>query len=492
VGRVREIRRLRRRVCVGAPDPSVTRFAGMVAVTELVDHLNMIKLLDAAIGRIKVRDRGFSGGELLVGVATAQLAGEEFLVGLDRFRADAAGQALAAVAGLASTTAAGLARRFTDGQWHAVETGLGNIAAAALDTLAAVAPERAARLGETVTIDLDTTDVEVYGRHKHGVAFNHQGQRVGRPHVATWAETATVLAADLMSGRDDPRPHAPELLRRAVAALPAPARAGRIRLRADAGYFAGELARAALFADVEFAIGAKRIAPLWRLLDSVPADAWTDALDMDRAQVAVAEYCPDWWPAATRLLIRRVRLDVSAEPGAGQVSADPRARRRRTLHPDQRALPLAELADADAVYGYSFIVTNLDVSTGERAAAVEHWYRHRTVIENVFREAKLGGALRHLPSSYPQVNTAWMWGALLAVSIAGWLHQLTATPTPDGGLAGHGVRDGQAMIATLRHRLIRIPGRLVRHAGTLTLRLPPGHQLLDEVLARIRALPTAS
>ena len=34
--------------------------------------------------------------------------------------------------------------------------------------------------------------------------------------------------------------------------------------------------------------------------------------------------------------------------------------------------------------------------------------------------------MRHLPSGYPEVNTAWMWGALLAASIAGWLHQLTA------------------------------------------------------------------
>ena len=340
----------------------------------------MIRLLDAAIGPIKERDRGFGGGELLVGLACAQLAGEDFLVGLDRYRADAAGQVLAAVPGLGSTTAAGLARRLSDGQWHAVETGLGNIAAAALDILTAVAPQRATRLREAVTIDLDTTDVEVYGRHKRGVAFNHQGQRVGRPHVATWAETSTVLAADLMAGNEDPRPHAAELLGRALAALPAPARMGQIRLRADAGYFAGELARAALFADVEFAIGARRIAPLWRILDGVTADVWTDAIDMSNAQVAVAEYCPDWWPAATRLLIRRVRLDVSA----GQVSADPRARRRRTLHPDQRALPLDELAAADAVYGYSFVVTNLDVSTGERAAAVEHWYRHRTSIENMF------------------------------------------------------------------------------------------------------------
>ena len=134
------------------------------------------------------------------------------------------------------------------------------------------------------------------------------------------------------------------------------------------------------------------------------------------------------------------------------------------------------------------MVTNLDVATGERAVAVEHWYRHRTSIENVFRDAKLGAALRHLPSGYPQVNTAWMWGALLAVSIAGWLHQLTATRS-GARLFGHGIRGGQAMIATLRHRLIRVPAPMVRHGGALTLRVPPGRNVLDEVLARIRALP---
>ena len=482
---VREIRRLRRLVRIGAPDPSLTRYSGMVAVTELVDRLNMIKLLDAAIGPIKERDRGFTGAQLLVGMACAQLAGEEFLVGLDRFRADAAGQVLAAVPGLCSTTAAGLARRFSEGQWRATETGIGDVAAAALELMA---PERAVALCQMVTIDLDTTDVEVYGRKKRGVAYNHQGQRVGRPHVATWAETATVLAADLMSGREDPRPHAADLLNRALATLPTAARGGRIRLRADAGYFAGELARAALFAQVEFAIGAKRIGPLWRILDGVADDGWTDAIDMTGAQVAVAAYCPDWWPAATRLLIRRVALDVDA----GQVSADSRSRRRRTLHPDQRALPLNELAGAEAVYGYSFLMTNLDVSTLEKAAAVEHWYRHRTQVENIFRDAKLGAGLRHLPSGYPEINTAWMWAALLAASIAGWLHQLTATTGPQSRLLGHGVRGGQAMIATLRHRLLRVPARLIRHARSLELRLPPDHELLDEVLARIRTLPTTS
>ena len=65
-------------------------------------------------------------------------------------------------------------------------------------------------------------------------------------------------------------------------------------------------------------------------------------------------------------------------------------------------------------------------------------------------------------SGYPQVNMAWMWGALLAATMAAWLHQLTATAGEDI-VAGHGVRGGKAMIATLRWRLIAVPGRLIRH-----------------------------
>ena len=118
-------------------------------------------------------------------------------------------------------------------------------------------------------------------------------------------------------------------------------------MRADACYFARQLARAALFTGIEFAIVARRIAPLWRLLDGLTEVDWTDPVDMPGAQVAVADYTPNWWPATTRLLIRRVRLDVAA----GKVSADPRARRRRTLHPDQRALPFSSSPRPGAVCG---------------------------------------------------------------------------------------------------------------------------------------------
>lgn len=42
------------------------------------------------------------------------------------------------------------------------------------------------------SIDLDSADTEVFGRAKDGVPYNYQGQRCGRPHLASWAEALSV------------------------------------------------------------------------------------------------------------------------------------------------------------------------------------------------------------------------------------------------------------------------------------------------------------
>jgi hypothetical protein len=159
VSRIRGGKRKRRQARVGAADPALTPSAGLAAISELCDRLGVIGALDAAVGPVKQRNRGYGAGELLAGLASAQLAGEDFLVGLDRQRADAAGQQLVPVPGLSSTTAAGLARRITAGQWLAVEEGLAAVTERMLALLPA--PRAAALTGGPVTIDLDTTDVEV-------------------------------------------------------------------------------------------------------------------------------------------------------------------------------------------------------------------------------------------------------------------------------------------------------------------------------------------
>jgi hypothetical protein len=171
------------------PDVSLTGSAGVVALAELIDRLGVLEVLDEGIGAIKQRERGVSGGELLAALAQCQLLGGHGLAGLDRQRADVAGQQLSALPPVPSTTAAGLARRFGPAQLSGIESGIAGLLARAVSRLPAA--RREVLRGEDPTIDMDSTDVEVYGPRKRGVAFNHRGQRAGRPHVATWPAATT-------------------------------------------------------------------------------------------------------------------------------------------------------------------------------------------------------------------------------------------------------------------------------------------------------------
>ena len=261
---------------------------------------------------------------------------------------------------------------------------------------------------------------------------------------------------------------APDLLRRALAALPERARAsGRVAMRADAGYFAGQLARAAHDAHIAFAIGARRIAPLWRLLAGIAEDDWHDAIDMDSAQVAVAEYCPDWssrrtpgcWSAGWRWI--RSRSRPTCGPGAAGPCTPTSAPCRSPSWPrgsDPR-LPLHHDQPGRVQPGQG----------GCRGALVPSPHHGGGPLPRQQARRRLAA----LPSGYPQVNLAWMWEALLAAAMAAWLHQLTARTAGEDILARHGVHGGKTMIATLRSRLIAVPAQLTRHARHMVLRLRP-------------------
>ena len=80
----RSAKRCARRVGIGTPDRTLTGLAGLAAVDELIGRLGIVEVLNRDIGLIKARDRGLSGGQLLLGMATAQLAGQDCLDGMDR------------------------------------------------------------------------------------------------------------------------------------------------------------------------------------------------------------------------------------------------------------------------------------------------------------------------------------------------------------------------------------------------------------------------
>jgi hypothetical protein len=94
---------------------------------------------------------------------------------------------------MAPTTAGQLMRRLNARQCRA-----------AVAELAKIGEEVDGELGLTalgpVTLDLDSSDTEVYGRLKQGAAFNHRGQGCYDSQLATWAERRRVLAVELRSG----------------------------------------------------------------------------------------------------------------------------------------------------------------------------------------------------------------------------------------------------------------------------------------------------
>jgi hypothetical protein len=135
-------------------------------------------------------------------------AGGDFLIDPDHQRKDRAGLPLRAVPDVpASTTAIALGKRFCP----EVSRGVERANAALVRKVFSLLPKkrREQLMATRPTIDLGPADVEVYGPNKQGTGYNYIGQRAYRPHPAVRPEAGWALAAELGSGRSDPRPQAP-------------------------------------------------------------------------------------------------------------------------------------------------------------------------------------------------------------------------------------------------------------------------------------------
>ena len=104
------------------------------------------------------------------------------------------------------------------------------------------------------------------------------------------------------------------------------------------------------------------------------------------------------------------------------------------------------------------------------------------MIEERLEDAKLGMALRHLPSGYEAVNRAWMWAAFVALNCSVWLQSLAGVDTG---------RDGRAHGKRLRRELITVPGRVLRHARCIIVRVAPEHRngLFAQAWRTLHAFP---
>ena len=460
-----------------ADDPTLTPYAGLAVSGELSRRLRVAELIDAelAVERrarpVKLRRRGLSPGELVVSLAECELVGGSFFDHVEDVRADGAGARLRAVAGTPSAPAAlQNAKRFRRCHVQRIERALAR-AGQRLDKALRRDP------GEPVTIDLDATQVTVYGARKQGAARSRHGCMSYAPHVAFWAQRGRALTSELVGGNREKLCGAEcaKIARRAIALLPAGH--GPVTMRIDSAYYASELLEALRQQRACFTVSVPRNQAMWKALGQIAEDAWVDALEMPGAQVAETTYTPTGWRhEPLRLIVRRV-------PFSAQKIADGSltARRRKTIHPEQ--LQLALDGEVASVFGYSFILTDIP---HQPTGWVEHFHRHRAQIEERLKEAKLGQALRHLPSGDQHANRVWLTCALLALNLTAFCCDLC----PAAGASGKAPDDAplRRAAATLRRILFCVPGRIIRSARRTILRLPEGFRHADVFQATLDAV----
>jgi DDE family transposase len=481
-GRVTGANRARRpgRLIVRADDPALTPYAGLAVSGELARQLGLAELIDSELSverrarPVKLRRRGLSPGELVVSLAESQLVGGEFFDHVEDVRADRAGAGLRAVAATPSApTALQSAKRFRRCHVQRIERA------------AARAGERLDRALDRdpagpVTVDLDATQVTVYGRRKRGAARSRHGSMSYAPHVAFWAERGRSLTSELVGGNREKLTGA-ECARIATRALsPLPAGHGQATFRIDSAYYQAELLNALRAEVARFTVSVPRNQAMWKKLAEIPEHAWADALDMPGAQVAETTYTPEGWKGEPlRLIVRRVPFTAS------EIAKRKGSRRLKTIHPDQ--LQLALEGKVASVFGYSFILTDIH---HQPAVWIEHFHRHRAQIEERLKEAKLGQALRHLPSGDQNANRVWLAAALLALNLTAFCCDLC----PAARASGKAPEDAPLRRAakTLRRILFNVPARIIRTARRTILRLPQGFrhaELFRQTLDAVYALP---
>jgi len=389
-------------------------------------------------------------------------------------RADTAGAALRAVAATPSApTARQLARCFRRSHIRAIERAQARVAER-LDR------ECGRDGGEDVTLDLDATDTEVYGRRKQGAARSHTGGLGYCSYVVTWAQRGRALTSELVGG-NRARISAAEstrMIARAVGLLPSGH--GQVTARFDSGFYSAELMMGLRALRARFTMSAPRTTTMWRALSEIPEHAWADATEMRGAQVAEIAFTPAGWEhEPLRLIVRRVSVSA-AELRAGH----PRARRRTTIPPDQLQMVLD--GQLDSTYAYSFIVTDIPADEKD-TVAVEHFHRQRAQIEERFKDAKLGQPLRHLPSGNLDANRLWLACCLLALNITAMVCDISPAAAASSAAPEDENLPLRRHAKTLRRILFCVPARITRSARQTILHLPHGFRHLDLFTATYHA-----
>jgi hypothetical protein len=406
--------------------------AGLVLVAMLSDRLGTFDLANEVIDLGDVPGHAVPGRKILT-LVHAMVAGAECIDDCDVLRSGST-QRVLGHAVMAPSTLGTFLRAFTFG--HVRQ----------LDRLSGELLTRAWSLGagpgeEPMTIDIDSTIQQVYGKQKQGAGYGYTSVLGQHPLVATRADTGEVLHIRHRKGSANSGRGAQRFVRETVGRVRRAGASGQLTLRADSAFHSKYVIAACRDHDVRYSITVNLNRAVVRAIEGIDESAWTPIAYTlgGRAEVAEVSYGDNH-----RLVVRRTRL-------------------------------VGKQAELFASWRHHAFITDRAGTT----VALDDDHRGHAVVELAIRDLKEGAGLVHCPSGDFNANAAWAVLASLAHNMIRWVASLGLEHT------------GPVVAKTIRRKFLTIPGRLTNRSRRRRLHLPTRWPWADEwvdCFDRLRAL----
>ncbi len=426
-------------------DRRVIANAGLLLPARLAQQLGLQELLDQHVDLGPAAGRARVGEKALTLIASL-LAGGDCLDDANVLRA--AGSA--AVLGHrvpAPSTLGTFVRSFT---WGHIRQ---------LDQVSALVLTRAWQAGADpgrprLTVDFDSTVCQTYGLKKQGAQWTYAQVRGYQPLLAIAAEGGEVIHSRLRGGRAAPARGAGHFVGEGLGRVRRAGFQRELVIRADSGFYTEDVVRACQRYHARFSITVRRYPRVEQRLAEIPEDAWQPIPHWEGGTAALAEipylafanthHGRPRQPVRVRLIVRRVL-------------------------PDDVQLSLPGLG-----YRYQAFITDREGTALELDAD----HRQHAIVETYIEDLKHGLGLNHLPSGRFAANAVWLALNMLAHNLLRWLARF---------LAGVGWK-----AKTWRHRLLSVPGRVVRSGRRTGLRWParwPWRIQFEAILTQLAHAP---
>lgn len=426
----------RGRIKVERGHENLTSFGGAVILEAFLEKINLKRLIMENLA-LHIPKTKYTAASFILPMAYSIALGIERLSNLDILQRDSAFRCISHLRDFPDTTS--LWRCLYRFDKSDIDN-LSKIRTILLNTTNELLPITRA------TVDLDSTVLTTYG-HQEGAEVGYNPHKPGRPSYhplfAFVGETRHCIKGILRKGSTYTGFQARSFFSQCLELLPDTIK--KINIRADSGFYDGDLIELAVNNKNKFAIVAKVTKPIQRITAALKFRSF-----LKNYQESEFEYQPIGWSRKYRFIV--VRKWVKP-PYSSQM----------TFIPPEK-------------WEYQVIVTNLSMLPRN----VWRFYNKRANVENIVKELKLHFNMSKIPASSFLANEAYFQIILLTYDIITLLRRLCLPK-----------KCSSFSVTSIRKDFLRVPAKLSVHGGKACLSLSNSYHRHDdfmETLNNIHAL----